>query len=64
MILEFRRVLSEMTANVGEVEGSQKIRAARQEYCQARGIRYQLAQSDTPIDDLLLKAMRTGGMWR
>ena len=35
-----------------------------QEYCQARGIRYQLAQSDTPIDDLLLKAMRTGGMWR
>ena len=35
-----------------------------QEYCRARGIRYQLAQSDTPIDDLLLKAMRTGGMWR
>ena len=35
-----------------------------QEFCQARGIRYQLAQSDTPIDDLLLKAMRTGGMWR
>ena len=35
-----------------------------QEYCRTRGIRYQLAQSDTPIDDLLLKAMRTGGMWR
>ena len=35
-----------------------------QEYCRARGIRYQLVQSDTPIDDLLLKAMRTGGMWR
>jgi len=35
-----------------------------QEYCRARGIRYQLAQPDTPIDDLLLKAMRTGGMWR
>ena len=35
-----------------------------QEYCRARGIRYQLAQSDTPIDDLLLKAMRMGGMWR
>ena len=35
-----------------------------QEYCRARGIHYQLAQSDTPIDDLLLKAMRTGGMWR
>ena len=35
-----------------------------QEYCRARGIRYQLAQSDTPIDNLLLKAMRTGGMWR
>ena len=35
-----------------------------QEYCRARGIRYQLAQSDTPIEDLLLKAMRTGGMWR
>ena len=35
-----------------------------QEYCRARGIRYQLALSDTPIDDLLLKAMRTGGMWR
>ena len=35
-----------------------------QEYCRPRGIRYQLAQSDTPIDDLLLKAMRTGGMWR
>jgi hypothetical protein len=27
-------------------------------------VRYQLARSDTPIDDLLLKAMRTGGMWR
>ena len=35
-----------------------------QEYCRARGIRYQLAQSDMPIDALLLKAMRTGGMWR
>ena len=35
-----------------------------QEFCRARGIRYQLAQSDTPIDNLLLKAMRTGGMWR
>ena len=35
-----------------------------QEYCRARGIRYQLEQSDTPIEDLLLKAMRTGGMWR
>ena len=35
-----------------------------QEFCRARGVRYQLARSDTPIDDLLLKAMRTGGMWR
>ena len=35
-----------------------------QEFCRARGVRYQLARSDTPLDDLLLKAMRTGGMWR
>ncbi len=34
------------------------------EFCQARGVHYQLAQSNTPIDDLLLKSMRTGGMWR
>ena len=35
-----------------------------QEFCCARGVRYQLACSDTMIDELLLKAMRTGGMWR
>ena len=35
-----------------------------QEFCRTRGVRHQLARSDTPIDDLLLKAMRTGGMWR
>ena len=35
-----------------------------QEFCRARGVRYQLSRSDTLIDDLLLKAMRTGGMWR
>ena len=34
------------------------------EFCQARGVHYQLAQSNMPIDDFLLKAMRTGGMWR
>ena len=35
-----------------------------EEFCRARGVRYQLARSDTLIDDLLLKAMRTGGIWR
>jgi len=35
-----------------------------QEFCRVRGVRYQLARSDAAIDDLLLKAMRTGGMWR
>lgn len=35
-----------------------------QEFCRTHCVRYQLARSDTPIDDLLLKAMRTGGMWR
>ncbi|MEE2947626.1 MAG: hypothetical protein VX392_04860 [Verrucomicrobiota bacterium] len=35
-----------------------------QEFCRARDVRYQLSRSDTSIDDLLLKAMRTGGMWR
>ena len=35
-----------------------------QGFCRARGVRYQLARSDAAIDDLLLKSMRTGGMWR
>ena len=35
-----------------------------QDFCQSRGMHYQLAQSNMPIDDLLLKSMRTGGMWR
>ena len=35
-----------------------------QGFCRARGGRYQVARSDAAIDDLVLKSMRTGGMWR
>ena len=71
---DFRVIDSETGAEQEVTFGKYRLNAYRatvqnycrrlQEYCRARGIRYQLAQSDTPIDDLLLKAMRTGGMWR
>jgi len=71
---DFRVIDSETGAEQEVTFGKYRLNAYRatvqnycrrlQEYCRARGIRYQLAQSDRPIDDLLLKAMRTGGMWR
>jgi hypothetical protein len=34
------------------------------EFCQARGITYFLASSDTPLDQLLLRQLREAEVWK